>query len=266
MTSPWSTFWITGASSGIGAALAYALSEPGTTIVLSGRSRDRLQAVSKECAHRGATVEVVAFDIANESERSDAVRRVGTLIGIPDVLINNAGVSQRSRAIDTDFSVDQYILEVNFNSCVHLSKSLLPVMIRERRGAIFTVSSIAGMVPSQMRSAYNAAKAAQIAYFRTLSNELVGTGIHVGIILPGFVRTDVSWNALIGDGRSQRKHDRNQSSGIDPRKAATQIVRGMVGRRRTIWTGVPFGARLFVAISRFAPSVADAYLRKVRIV
>ena len=232
-------------------------------MVLSGRSEERLAEVAAVCRERGARVELVAFDLADHNQREAAVRELEARGVIPEVLINNAGVSQRAEALETDIAVDRRVMEVNFFSAVHLTKAVLPAMRTNETGCIVAVSSIAGLLPSKMRSAYNAAKAAQISFFRTLGNELHRSGVGVSIVLPGFVRTEVSRNALRGDGGLHGVLDPNQAGGITPERAAADIVRELSRGKRVILTGIPLKVRLVIVLARIWPGAADNILRSV---
>ncbi len=258
---PWNSYWITGAGSGIGRALALHLSATGRRLVLSGRRRDALEETAAMCRGYGAEVENLPVDLADEADRVRAYRHLVESAALPEAVFHNAGISQRSYAADTEFSVDKAIHEVNFVAPVHLTKLLLPHMIEENRGCIVAVSSLAGLLAAPLRSAYNAAKAAQISYFRTLRNELHDTGVLVAVALPGFVRTDVSRNALTGNGAPYGTMDPNQESGITPGDAAAAIIAGVERRKPIISTGLSIRGRVILAIERFSPSLADAILR-----
>jgi dehydrogenase/reductase SDR family protein 7B len=261
----WKSFWITGASSGIGAALAGHLAGPGTFLILSGRSRERLEMVATKCRDGGSDVRVVPFDMDDAAERTAAIAEVLGFDRIPEVLVNNAGVSQRGRADETDPSVDRRIMEVDYLAGVELTKALLPSMVQRGDGCIIAVSSVAGLAPIPLRSSYNAAKSAQIAFFGTLRNELSRSGVQVNVVIPGFVRTEVSVNALSGDGTPTGVMDPNQDGGIDPVEAARDIVRGVAADRRRIYTG--FTRRLWVmaALSRLVPGILDQVLQKAEV-
>ena len=261
----WSTVWITGASSGIGRAIAIALAQSGRRICVSSRTTRRLEEVAETCREKGSDVEIVPFDIGVESDRNGAIDTLRSRGIIPDLLINNAGVSQRSAAMDTEFPVDRRIMEINYLSSVHLTKAVLPEMIDRGTGMIAVVSSIAGIIPSRTRSAYNAAKAAQIAFFRTLRNEVMSCGVSISIVLPGFVRTAVSQHAFRGDGGSHGQTDANQANGIDPDRAAREIVSALARRKRVIYTGVPVGVRVFMGVGRIAPGIVDRVLQRVTV-
>jgi dehydrogenase/reductase SDR family protein 7B len=261
----WSTVWITGASSGIGRAIAIALAQSGRRICISGRTTQRLEEVAKKCREKGSDVEIVPFDIGVESDRAGAIDTLRSRGINPDLLINNAGVSQRDEAVSTEFSIDRKIMEINYLGAVHLTKAFLPGMIDRGTGTVAVVSSIAGIVPSRMRSSYNAAKAAQIAFFRTLRNETASRGVTISIVIPGFVRTEVSENAFRGDGMRHGQLDANLAKGIDPDRAARTIVGGLARRKRVIYTGVPIGVRAFMGVGRVAPGIVDRVLQKVTV-
>lgn len=261
----WSTVWITGASSGIGRATAIALAQSGRKICVSSRTTQRLEDVAEKCREKGSDVEIVPFDIGVESDRSGAIDTLRSRGIVPDLLINNAGVSQRDEAVDTEFPIDRRIMEVNYLSAVHLTKAVLPEMIDRGTGTIAVVTSIAGIIPSRMRSSYNAAKAAQIAFFRTLRNEVARRGVTISIVIPGFVRTAVSQHAFRGDGGSHGQMDDNQAKGIDPDRAAREIVSALARRKRVIYTGVPVGVRAFMGVGRVAPGIVDRILQRVTV-
>lgn len=258
--------WITGASSGIGAALAeeYAR-QPDVELILSGRSRERLEAVAGRCRTLGAPVERLLFDAAVPAERSRTVAGVASRTLVPDILINNAGVSQRGYAVETAFSIDRDILEIDYLTTVELTKAVLGGMIERGSGIVVAVSSVAGYLPAPRRSAYNAAKAAQIAFYRTLANELAGTGIQVTTVIPGFVRTGISENALDGRGEAWGRMDANQAAGISPERAARDIVRGISRGRRVIYSGISPRLRFALTLNRLAPMVLDGILRRGKV-
>lgn len=261
--------WITGASSGIGAALAHRVSAiRGRPVILSGRSGERLETVAARCRNAGVDEEkilLLPFDARDTQQRRDALEELRTRAIAPDTLINNAGVSQRGIASETEFSVDRDILEVNYLAAVDLTKAVLPRMIERGRGCIIAVASVAGLIPTPLRSAYNAAKAAQIAFFTTLANELAGSGVQVVTIIPGFVRTRISENALDCAGDSWGKLDRNQAQGIAPERAAEEILRGIDRGRRVVYTGLSPRLRTALALRFFAPRILDRILQNAEV-
>ncbi len=260
MVGPNATVWITGASSGIGRALAHHLSREGRTIILSGRSRERLESCALECENAGAGTEVLPFDLSDASERENALAAMaGREI---DALINNAGISQRARTVETDFVVDRRIMEIDYFAGVHLVKALLPGMVARGFGRIVAVSSMAGLIGAPLRSAYGAAKAAQIAFYSTLANELAGSGVSAHVVIAGFVRTEISRSALTGDGAPHGHMDAILSEGVDPERAAREITKGVERGRVRIRTGLTFKARQIFFFQRWFPRYLDRRLRQ----
>lgn len=262
---PWTSYWITGGSSGIGAALARELAAPNITLYLSGRSSQRLSEVAQECGELGAAVHTLPFDMADSAARGRAVADILGRNPVPEVLINNAGLSQRGTAAETDFSVDRTIMEVDFLASVELTKALLPSMHARNSGCVVAVSSVAGLAPVPLRSSYNAAKAAQLAFFGTLANELAATSISVHMVLPGFVKTAVSLNALTGSGGTSGVMDANQSSGIDGNTAARDILQGIAAGKRRIFTGLTLKLRIMIVLARCAPRLLDRILQNTEV-
>jgi short-subunit dehydrogenase len=226
------TTWVTGASSGIGEALAKGLAARGARVVLSGRREDALQTVAAQIS--GETL-VLPFEATDWAALPHAVARVLSWRGGLDLLINNAGVSQRSLAIDTDFSVYRRITEVDYLAPVRLTQLVLPHMVERRRGCLAIVSSAAGKVGVPLRTAYCGAKHACIGYFDALRAEIeLAYGIGVSVIVPGSVRTNVAINALDGSGAPRGASDANIDNGIPVEKAAGLILDGLAAGQREI--------------------------------
>ncbi|MFW5695811.1 MAG: SDR family NAD(P)-dependent oxidoreductase [Alkalispirochaeta sp.] len=262
---PWSSYWITGGSSGIGAALARELAAPSITLYLSGRSPQRLDAVAQECRQRGASVHTIPFDMADSTARAHAVAEVLAGNPPPEALINNAGLSQRSTAAETDFAVDRTLMEVDFLGAVEITKALLPSMLERGSGCIVAVSSVAALAPVPLRSSYNAAKAAQLAFFGTLANELARTPVSVHVAIPGFVKTAVSHNALTGTGVASGVMDPHQSAGIDGKTAARDILQGIATGRMRIYTGLTPKLRVMIFLARRVPGLLDRILQHAEV-
>lgn len=262
---PWRCIWITGASSGIGAALARELAASDRTLILSGRSKERIEQVAAGCRERGAVAVPLVFDIADAAERHSALAELAERGLQPDMLVNNAGISQRGTVADTDVGVDRRIMEVDYLAAVELTKSLLPGMLQRGSGCVVAVSSVAGLAPVPLRSSYNAAKAAQLAFFGTLGNECVARGVQVSLVIPGFVRTEVSRNALKPDGSASGRMDPNQAGGISPERAARDIAAGIRRGRRRIKTGITARLRIMLLLARLAPGLLDRILQNTEV-
>ncbi len=226
------TIWITGASSGIGAALARAFGAAGAHLILSGRREDALASVAGAL---GGEALVLPFEATDMGALPGVVARAWDWHGGIDVLVNNAGISQRSLAIDTTMDVYRRIMEVDFFAPLALSQLVVPRMIARGSGHIVAVSSVAGKVGSPLRSGYCAAKHALIGYCDALRAECeTAYGIGVTSILPGSVRTAIATNALLGDGAVRGVSDTNIDNGMDPEEVARQILDGLRAGAREI--------------------------------
>ena len=223
--------WITGASSGIGEALAVACANRGHDLVLSARRQAELERVAERCrAVSGgeSTSLVLPLDVTHEPAMPVAVEHVIGNLGRIDWLINNAGVTQRSLAVDTDMAVYRRIFEVDVLGQIALTKAVLPVMLNQGGGLIAVTSSIAGKMGVPYRTGYCAAKHAVMGYFDALRAELANSGIQVSTILPGFVRTNIATHALTGDGGEFGRTDKNIANGMDPDDCAEVVVRALL--------------------------------------
>lgn len=224
--------WITGASSGIGEALAKKLGRDGARVILSGRRVDELQRVAADIPGQSL---VLPFDTTDLAGLPASVEQAQSWRGNIDVLVNNAGVGQRSLALDTDFSVYRKLLEVDFFAPLRLTQLVLPKMVERGSGHIAIVSSLSGKIGSPMRTGYAAAKHACVGYFEALRTEVeLAYGINVTVVLPGFVNTAIAINALAADGTRRGRTDANIAEGLDPADVAHEIADGLAAKRREI--------------------------------
>ncbi|MEM6747521.1 MAG: SDR family NAD(P)-dependent oxidoreductase [Pseudomonadota bacterium] len=226
------TVWITGASSGIGAALAKAFEAKGANLILSGRREDALKEVAAEA---GAEHLILPFEATDYDALPAIVQKAEGWQGGVDVLINNAGISQRSLAIDTDFSVYEKIMDIDFFAPVRLTQLVLPGMVERGSGHLAVVSSVAGRVGAPLRTAYCAAKHACCGYYDALRAEVeTAYGIKVSVILPGSVQTAIATNSLTATGDVRGSSDANIDNGLPAEEAAARIVAGMEAGAREI--------------------------------
>lgn len=224
--------WITGASSGIGEALARLLLQQGARVILSGRREAALQAVAEQAPQRAL---VLPFESTDYAALPSVVEQAWAWQGHVDCLINNAGVSQRSLALDTRFEVYRELMEVDYLAPVALTQLLLPRLVARGKGQLAVVSSVAGKVGAPLRTGYCGAKHAVIGYFEALRAEVEQAhGIGVSVILPGSVRTGVAVNALGGDGTRRGRSDVNIDNGMPAEEAARRIVEGLAAGVRSI--------------------------------
>ncbi|TMM48930.1 SDR family NAD(P)-dependent oxidoreductase [Qipengyuania marisflavi] len=225
------TAWITGASSGIGAALAREWASRGANIVLSGRDEARLAEVADSLPTETL---VLPFDVRDEAAMHNAtVQATAWRSGI-DIFVANAGISQRSPAVDTAMAVYRQIIEIDLTAQIAAAQALLPHMTARGSGRLLFISSIAGKVGVPMRTAYCAAKHGLIGYADALRAELSQSGIAVHVVCPGSVATDVSRNALNADGSVRGRSDKIIDNGIPPAEAARIIVDAVAAEEREI--------------------------------
>lgn len=245
--------WITGASSGIGEALAREAARRGALLILSGRNEKALETIAAECAP-GAKA-VLPFDLADKERRIGAAASAEAFFGRVDCLVLNAGVSQRSRFEDSSPEVFDLIVETNFAASVDLTRALLPGMVERGSGCIACVSSIAGLMGAPWRTAYSASKHALGGFFSSLRAELQGKGIQITMVFPGFVRTNISMNALEGDGGKHGILDPLQKNGQDPAVTARIVLDGIEAGKPEIKVAFDAKARLGLFLSRHFPAL-----------
>jgi len=226
------TVLVTGASSGIGEALAKALAARGAFVLLSGRRVDALERVRAEI---GEGARALPFEATDYDALPGIVAQALAWRGGIDLIVNNAGISQRSLALDTSFEVYRKLMEIDFFAPLRLTQLVLPHMVERRSGRIAIVSSVAGKVGGPLRTGYSAAKFACVGYFEALRAEVERAyGVGVTVILPGSVRTQVAVNALDGAGAPRGRSDVNIDSGIPAERAAEVIADGLAADAREI--------------------------------
>ena len=229
--------WITGASSGIGESLVHEFVRMGATVVASSNDLPGLDRVKATCADKSAMVHCVPFDLADTSGIDKIVEEQINTLGRIDFLLNIGGISQRARIDETPLWLDRKIFEINYFWTIALTKAVLPYMIRQQSGHIMATSSISGRFGFPLRSAYSASKQALHGFFETLYLENKQFHIKSSVIIPGRVRTSISFHALDAEGKEHGKLDDGQAKGILPGKAAEIIINGMVRNKREILVG-----------------------------
>lgn len=245
------TLWITGASSGIGRAVAIELSLKRCHLILSSRKKEDLEKVALICQKNGSTTNVIPFDLGDSASIESAAKIVLETEKQIHGLYHFGGISQRSYAIDTSIKVDRKIFEVNFFGTIELTKKVLPFMIENGGGQIAVTSSIVGKFGFPYRSSYAATKHALHGFFESLRAENVSKNILVSMIIPGRIKTNISVNALDKDGNAHNKMDEGQNKGLTAELSAKTIVKKLEKEKKEILVG---GSELImVHIRRFFP-------------
>lgn len=251
--------WITGASSGIGEALALELAKQEARLILSARREDELKRVGVQTKLPDLDLMILPFDLSDTSNASALVAQVMNKFGRIDILINNGGQSQRSEAILTEEKEERKLFEINYFSAVNLSKAVLPYMIRNKAGHIVVISSIAGKFGFYLRSSYSAAKHALHGYFESLRLETEKKGIKVLMVCPGKVKTNISLNASTEKG-THGKMDESHVDAMSAEECAKQIIAGISNNSEEILIG---GRELkAVTLKRFFPKWFGKIIRK----
>ena len=252
--------WITGASSGIGEALALEFAKREARLILSARREDELKRVAKETKLPDLDIMVLPFDLKDTSNASALAAQIMNKFGRIDILINNGGYSQRSEAIVTDEKTERELMEVNYFAHVNITKAVLPYMKRQKNGHIVVISSIAGKFGFYLRSSYSAAKHALYGYFESLRLETEKLGIKTLMVCPGKVKTNVSLNAVSDGGKQHGQMDESHENAMSAETCAQQIIKGIINQDEEILIG---GKELLaVKIKRFFPKWFGKIIRK----
>lgn len=224
--------WITGATSGIGEALALQYAQMGATLLLSARREAELQRVKTACAP--ATVHCIALDLASPESITAAVAQAQQLVPKIDILINNGGISQRSYAAETDMEVHRKLMEVNYFGTVNITTQVLGWMLQRGGGHIAVVSSLSGKFGFFQRAAYAASKHAVQGFFETIGIEEAQHNIRVTIASPGPVATNIGKNALDKDGKPVGKDDPFNDNGMSAQDCARAIIAAIGSGKREV--------------------------------
>lgn len=257
-----SVVWLTGASSGIGEQLAYQMTKKGAKLIISSRRREELERVKANC--KSGAVEILTLDLEDNFSLKQRVKEAETLFGPIDILLNNGGISQRDKIINTSIEVDRRLMEVNYFGTITLSKSLLPKMVERRKGHHVVITSTVGIINTPYRSGYGASKHALHGFYDVLRAEHHQDNIKVTLVLPGYIKTEISYNALTGDGTPQDKMDKAQAKGMSPEKCARLIIKAIENNRHQVYIG-GLKEKAGIYLKRFWPKAAAKAVRKLRV-
>jgi short-subunit dehydrogenase len=243
--------WITGASSGIGKELAIQLSQQGATLILTSSNESLLKDVAAELNY--LKVYILPYDLLNIDGLPDLVSRALALEGTIDCVIQSAGISQRAEASETAIAVYKKLMDLNYFAPVAITQAILPHFKKHNKGNITVISSIAGLIGFPLRSGYSASKHAIKGYLETLQCELYKTNITVSIVYPGRIDTNISKNALLGDGQQFGATDANNEVGMKVDVCAKKIISGIKSNKKTVIIGQ--AERLLLWLWWFVPSL-----------
>ena len=246
--------WITGASSGIGEALAYAFSFRGAKLILSSRNYDELDRVRQTC-RAPENVKILILDLSDIPSLEDKTSEAIACYGHIDIMMHNGGISQRSLVIETDLEVHRRVMELDYFSYVSITKALLPHFTNRKSGHFVVTSSIMGKIGTPMRSAYAAAKHALHGFFDCLRAEVFDDNIKVTILTPGYIRTNISLHALTKDGAKLGVQSKNIENGLTPGKAAVQILNVIKKGSFESYIGKFSGEKIVLWLNRIAPNI-----------
>jgi dehydrogenase/reductase SDR family protein 7B len=254
--------WITGASSGIGEALVYAYNKLGAQLIISFRNSNELKRVKAKCTVQ-QSIYVLPLDLEDHISLPIKAEEAIRIFGKIDILINSGGISQRSLSMETDLFTEKRFLAINFWGTVILSKAVLPQMIQNGTGSIVVVSSLVGKFGTRFRSAYSASKHALHGYFDSLRIELNNPNIHMMLACPGFIRTNVTINALTADGSPQGTMDNAQENGMAPEVFAKKMIAALNAKKEEVYIG---GKEIYgVVLKRFLPRLFSKIIKKAKV-
>jgi short-subunit dehydrogenase len=255
------TVWITGASSGIGEAMAYQFAKEGAKLVLSARRESELQRVAQTTGLSESEILVLPMDMLEFDKFPEKVQTVLAYFGQIDFIVQNAGVSQRSYIQDTHFKVYRDLMELDFFSVVAFTQALLPHLTEQKAGHFVVISSIAGKIGVPLRGGYGAAKHAIIAFFDSLRAEIWEDNINVTTICPGYIKTQISFNALNSSGTKHGKMDDNQANGMTAEAFAKKSILAIQQNKKEVYIGGLYEV-FGVYLKRFLPSLVYRMVRK----
>ena len=229
------TVIVTGASSGIGEQLVKILAQKGASIVLCARSEHKMEQIVKSIALPEEKYLILAADFSKQPNFISSVNQIIQKFGQIDILINNAGIAQKSLIQETREEVERRVMEVNYFAAVNFSKAVLPHFIEKKRGHIVAISSILGEIGLPFVGPYCASKHAINGYFESMSYDVEKLGINVSVVSPGFIKTEITKKSLTGSGAMHAKDSVAQEKGMDPQLCAKKILTEISRKKMKRW-------------------------------
>lgn len=254
------TVWIIGASSGIGKALSIDMAKHNANLVLSSRNIEELEKVRTTCLQYTENCSVIPLDLEKNADYNPIIDDIIKIYNTIDYLILNGGVSQRSLAIETPIKIDRLLMEINYFGYISITKNVLPTMVKQKSGHIIVVSSIVGKFGFPLRSAYSASKHALHGFYETLRAEQKQNGICITMVIPGRIRTNISYNAILKDGSRHNRMDDGQAQGLSAESCSKQVIRAIRKNKKEVAIG---GKELhMIWIKKFLPFLFYSFVNK----
>lgn len=258
------TIWITGASSGIGEAFTRAFHKEGANLILSSRREDALREVKESLADDTSNVKIITLDLTEDDSFPQKTQEALNAFGQIDVLINNGGVSQRSEVLESEMSMYRRLMEINYFGSVGLTKQVLPHMVERKSGHIIVTSSVAGKMGTKYRSGYAASKHAVQGFFNSLRQEMYEHNVAVTLLCPGFIKTNITKNALTGDGSKFNKMGDAHSKAMTADEMVAKVMPKIKAQKEEIYvTGMREGLALW--IQRVSPTLLNKILKNQKV-
>ncbi|MFN7655358.1 MAG: SDR family NAD(P)-dependent oxidoreductase [Cyclobacteriaceae bacterium] len=244
---------ITGASSGIGEALAYELSKHRAKLILSARRLDFLDKVRDSCANPDL-IKCMQFDVTRLEEVETFVSEAKLKYGSIDILINSAGVSQRCNAEDTSLALQKQIFDVNYFGAITLTMEVMKYFRQQNKGDVISISSLASVLTPPKRTTYTASKAALEGFLNSLRYEVRSTAIFLMIVRSGAVKTNIGKNAIYGSVSNSSSQSEIIEKGMTPERFAKRILKAIILRENNLAVG-NFSERFSATLRRIFPGI-----------
>ncbi|MCV9385245.1 SDR family oxidoreductase [Reichenbachiella ulvae] len=256
--------WVVGASSGLGEGLTNYLADTDCTLILSSRREEELLRVKEANKGKKAKFEIVPLDLAIPEQIDQRVAEVEEKLGHVDIIVQSGGISQRDTVLNTSMEVQRKLMEVNYFGAIHLSRAVLPKMVERKSGMHVVITSAVGIISTPFRSGYSASKHALHGFYDALRAEQHQNNVKVTLLCPGYVHTNISYNALMGDGSQQQKLDNAQANGLSVEEFAKIAAKAIAKEKEEVYIG-GFKEVMGIYVKRFFPGLFSRIVRKIAV-
>ena len=255
--------WITGASSGIGEAIAYALNKKGARLILSARRAEKLERVKENCGGDPDRIFVLPMDLTNTDSLQEKAAVAEEKFGGVDILFNNGGISQRALALEAELDSVRNLMEINFFGTIALTKAVVPGMIERGHGHVVVTSSVMGKIGTKYRSAYAASKHALHGWFDCLRQEVEEQGVSVTIVCPGYIKTEITKHAITADGSTYGEMGDAQKRAMTPERFSERLLPKVSAGKEEVYIG---GKEILaIYLKRLSPWLLNKILKRVKV-